>query len=234
MNIKTLTSAIVLTFLMTSPAVMALEEDPDPKDTSTPVHVSLQSPARPDAEQPAFSILSPSTWKWWPWGGSTETPIDQQPPNSSSPLVASSIEVDELPLNKLMPIRLRKASINVAEGTVVTEESGIITVRTDNKGLHKYQLESEKIPVKPGDRLKISYNITSSEDGIVLGLLKTNRAGWLPDSRVDLKGGPQQGTIEVLVPEGESLPHFVVYNNQTNTPSTEVTINSLTIEKEEK
>ncbi|MBY0292765.1 MAG: hypothetical protein K2W92_05715 [Alphaproteobacteria bacterium] len=130
-----------------------------------------------------------------------------------------------------VPVPLKKASYNPSK-SVVTEENGITTVRTDNKGLHKYQLESERIPVTPGDRLKISYNITSSEDGIVLGLLSTHRDYWLPDSRVALRKGPQQGTVEVKVPEGESVPFFVFYNDQTHTPSTEVTIHGLTIEKE--
>ncbi|MBY0293001.1 MAG: hypothetical protein K2W92_06930 [Alphaproteobacteria bacterium] len=131
------------------------------------------------------------------------------------------------------PVPLRRALYNPPENVAITEENGVITVRTDNKGLHKYQLESERIPVTPGDRLKISYNITSSEDGIVLGLLKTHRNGWLPESKVALKQGNQQGTVEVKVPEGESLPFFVFYNDQTRTPSTEVTIHDLTIEKEE-
>ncbi|MBY0293612.1 MAG: sel1 repeat family protein [Alphaproteobacteria bacterium] len=135
---------------------------------------------------------------------------------------------------RVVSVPLRRASYNASEGAGITEESGVITVRTDNRGLHKYQLESERIPVKPGDRLKISYNITSSEDGIVLGLLKTHRAGWLPDSQVDLRGGSQQGTFEVLVPEGESAPYFVFYNNQKNARSTEVTIHSLRIVNEEK
>ncbi|MBY0293002.1 MAG: hypothetical protein K2W92_06935 [Alphaproteobacteria bacterium] len=141
-----------------------------------------------------------------------------------------SLSVELLPTAVSVP--LRKASYNPSE-SVVIEESGIITVRTDNRGLHKYQLESERIPVKPGDHLKVSYNITSSEDGIVLGLLNTHRAGWLPDSRVSLRGGSQEGIFDVVVPEGESAPFFVFYNDQTRTPSTEVTIHSLRIEKEE-
>lgn len=119
-------------------------------------------------------------------------------------------------------------------------ERGAIKVKTDNNKLASYQLEGKRFDVKPGDTIKIPYQIAVENGGkISLGLLNTARRGWYPmkgvPSKHELILGPglHTGTYETLVPEGESLASLVIRNYHLSKPGQSIfTINNLELEKE--
>ncbi|MBL8677511.1 MAG: hypothetical protein JNJ47_08920, partial [Alphaproteobacteria bacterium] len=92
-------------------------------------------------------------------------------------------------------------------------------------------MESDKFPVKPGDLLQISYEITTGEGEMIVLDLVGSTGKWLLGSskRVVLPRGEQKGTIELRVPVGENEAFLVFYNNKISSTPTQFTINSLKI-----
>jgi hypothetical protein len=115
---------------------------------------------------------------------------------------------------------------------IIHNQDGTIKVITDHSASALYQLESDRIPVKAGQKIKVPYNITVEPGGIMaVSLLNTNRDGWLHEKI--LEAGSQNDFFEVTVPEGEREAYLVFRNYHLGTPGqTTFTINSIELEKE--
>lgn len=121
------------------------------------------------------------------------------------------------------------------------EENGKITVTTDDNNWASYQLESKRFSVKPGERIRIFYDISVKEGGIMsLGLLSTSKTWWYPSqvneetAELILKTGRHQDIFERIVPMGETETSIVFRNYHLGTPGqTTFTIESIDIQKED-
>ncbi|MBL8677381.1 MAG: hypothetical protein JNJ47_08235, partial [Alphaproteobacteria bacterium] len=86
----------------------------------------------------------------------------------------------EVPLSGYVMAPLRKASnLRTAATSVVVEESEVIRITTDNSRQWKYQVESDRFPVNPGDLLQISYDITTDEGEMIALDLVGSTGNWL-------------------------------------------------------
>ncbi len=158
--------------------------------------------------------------------------FDTSPEPSLVPSSTSSSTYQDLqsaiPLSRVIQDSLKKAT----EGAVVAKSGRIVTVLSDNTTLHKCQVETDRFLVTPGERIKITYNITADKEGTIgLDFLNSKRNDWYRRTMPFLlKEGKQTGTFEAIVPEGESETSLMFYNNRISFTSTQFTIHNLKIE----
>ena len=144
---------------------------------------------------------------------------------------ALKAEVTSTPRLESVPLKKSSHAI-AAEQSFLSENDGIVTVTTDNSKQWRHQVETDRFPVKPGDRLQVRYNINASEGGMIaFDLLNTRKAWFFKGAkRVILKDGDQTGVIEYEVPEGEREASLAFYNDKASFTPTQLKINRLTIE----
>jgi hypothetical protein len=119
---------------------------------------------------------------------------------------------------KLMTTGKEKTIEQLRGGTQVT---------TDFNKDASYILISQKMPVKSGEKLNLSYKITVAAGGMMsVGFLNTAGNGWYGEELV-LKPGTHSGTLERVVPEGEKETTLVFRNYHLQNPGQTI----FTIEK---
>jgi hypothetical protein len=102
-------------------------------------------------------------------------------------------------------------------GNRIVNENGKYKVTTDYNTFATYQLESERLPVTPGELLRVPYEVTVEPGGqIALGLLNTKRDLWYEEHV--LGPGRHEGILETTVPFGETETSLVFRNYHLNAP----------------
>ncbi|MDI9638451.1 hypothetical protein QM565_22280 [Geitlerinema splendidum] len=191
MDIKARTRTAVLILLMTSPAVMGMDELDSEK--LRPPKVIVSSPA---SSSTSHDLLS------------------------ATPLIRCIPGLWEEALKR-----------GVTEDIVVVKNGKFITVLSDNRELYTCQLTSKRFKVAPGERIKVTYNITADAEVIALNFLNSKRDNWYWEiNPFLLKKGKHSGTLKAVVPQGESETSLIFYNNRASTASTQFTIHDLKIE----
>jgi hypothetical protein len=98
-----------------------------------------------------------------------------------------------------------------------TQSKSEWSVVTDNNANASYQLISQQIPVKPGNIVEVTYDITVSKGKISLGLLNTKKVAWY-EPELLLEEGKHKGSYKRVVPAGEKDTVLVVRNYHLKTP----------------
>ncbi len=110
--------------------------------------------------------------------------------------------------------------------------NGSTRITTDNNNNASYQFESTRFPVKPGDILRLSYDVKVEKGIISFGFLTTLRNNWYGDELL-LKEGDCKGVYEREVPADETEASLVLRNYHLGAPDDSiVTVNKVKIEKE--
>jgi hypothetical protein len=110
--------------------------------------------------------------------------------------------------------------------------NGSTRITTDNNNNASYQFESTRFRVKPGDILRLSYDVKVEKGIISFGFLTTHRNNWFGEELL-LKEGDHKGVYERKVPADETEASLVLRNYHLGVPDFSiVTVNKVKIEKE--